>query len=372
MKTGRKCGVVLLVFSMLVGLTACGNTASGNNNNDGFNASVTNTNTTTTEQSQTPTTTQPTEQKEKETYYTNLIDKDTETKQNAASKRESDLELANIMLRECTKKLSNCTVEVTANTDYKCNDVDKNMGLFTSVPTNANYTVVTRLCFDGQSTQLSCKQEKTLYRDKNLLGTFYQTLMAQATSVDAWSDKMNFLLYNNIGTSDLFESQPLAAIQDELTKGEVYKYISKDVRSCLNRFLSLTIDSIEEKDGVYIIKGKTKDIFVIVDEIGGNAITNNATLVNAQGQKNAGLMNTTGILVKHNVDVTLYVDKATETLVAIEASSENSLNEEVTTMKGIIKDVGTTVIEPVDLPEEIPSISTSEIPTINAAITYSR
>lgn len=303
-------------------------------------------------------------------YYAQLLENDTQAKQDAETKRNSDLELADLMLRECTKKLSNCTIELFATTKYKCGDIDKQF-IYGSTPTDGVYEVATRLCFTDEGLQLATRQEKSLYRDTTLLDSAALSLTAQATATDDWSDKMNFLLYHTID----YEGEtgiPVDTIQDSFTKGEIYKYISRDVRSSLNRFLSIDVDNITEEDGTYIIKGKTKDIFVIVDEMGGNAILNNQTWVNNKGQKNAGLMNTTGILVKHKVDVTLYIDKATETLTAIEAKSENSLNEEETTMQGVIINVGSTEIEPYDAPEALINRSISDVDTINKAITYSR
>ena len=306
-------------------------------------------------------------------YYTDLLVTDARNKQNAKEKQASDLALAELLLKECTKKLSNCTVELDALTKYNCGDIDKQVYKGKTTPTNAEYKVTTLLRFDTNATQLTCKQDKMLYRDNNLIDTYFLMLTTQATAVDNWSDKMNFLMFYNIGMGNsTITNEPIATIKDELSKGEVYNYISKDVRSCLNRFLSIDIESLEEEDNTYIIKGKTKAIFVIVDEIGGNAIRNNETWVNADGQKNAGLMNTTGILVKHNNDITLYIDKETETLTAIEATSKNELNHEETEMKGVVKDVGTTEIEPIALPEDLATIAISEINKVNADVIYSR
>ncbi len=363
-------GLVLSV-SLVVCLSACAGKQETQTGTD-FSATMTNTTSSETPQTETqstPDATQESTNSGKSTYYTELLQNDTQAKQDAENKRAADLELADIMLRECTKKLSNCTIDITATTSYKCGDLDKQETYAGGVPTNGVYEVATELCFADNASQLSCKQDKNLYRDKNLVGQKSYTLVAQTTTSDNWSDKMNFLMYYVI--EDEGDIPPFA-IKDEMTKGEVYKYISKDVRSCLSRFLSIDVEDIEEKDGNYVITGKTKDIFVIVDEMGGNAITNNATWVNNKGQKNAGLMNTTGVLVKHKNDVTLYIDKATETLVAIEAKSENSLNEEETIMQGVVKNVGTTEITSYDVPDDLLTIAISDVSKINSAITYSR
>ncbi len=358
-----------LVASMLIGLSGCANKKEQTT----FDSTTVSTSDTQEQQVQTTTpepTTTPAENTTATNYYEQLLENDTQAKQDAENKRASDLELADIMLRECTKKLSNCTVELYATTKYKCGDVDKQIAFAGGVPTTGEYVVGTRLCFTENGTQLATRQEKNLYRDQNLINNSALSLTAQVTTSDKWSDKMDFLMYLTLGSdgSDVVLNKD----KDSLSKGEVYQYISKDVRSSLSRFLSIDVDDITEKDGTYIITGKTKDIFVIVDEVGGNSILNNQTWVNGQGQKNAGLMNTTGILVKHKVDVTLYIDKATETLTAIEAKSENALNEEETLMAGVVLNVGSTEIELFDEPDALITRSISDVDKINKAITYSR
>ena len=361
----RKQSIMGLILGLSIMLVGCGQATSTSDVDVTLSDNTVEANTTSQNvvEDKTETVEQPTE---KSNYYTDLLDKDRTNKEAEKEKQASDLELARLMLTECTKKLSNCTVTIVAVSDYNCNDNDRQSNA-AEQPTKGEYRVATKLKYSSRANQFICRQEKSLYRDITELSRENIDLVAQATAQDDWSDSMDFLLYTAVN-----DATP-AVLKDEMTKGELYKYIAKDVRSSLNRFLAISIDDVEETDTQYIISGTTKEMFVIVDEVGGNAILNNETWVNAQSkQSRAGLMATQGILTQHNNNVVLYIDKETETLVALEATAESSLNNEQTLMKCSITDIGTTDVEAVEVADDLATFSLTDVPQINRNTTYKK
>jgi hypothetical protein len=357
---------LIVVSCILVLVSGCGNTQTPTNTelSTPTSASVSNASTSTAVSTNDETITE-TDEDYNQSYYQNLIDSDIKEKEETEKKRQEDLELATILLQECTKKLNNCTVNIQAETKYKCNDVDKSLANLKEVPTNGKIKASTVLAFTEAGSALACVETKELFRDTTEVFGGVVTMYAQATAQDDWSDNMDFLLVLSTPGQQPF------VLKESLIKGQVYQYISKDVRSSLGRFLSLNLDSLEERDDVYVIKGTTKATFVMVDEISGNSIINEETIA-LNNKINGGLIDTTGILVKHNNDVTLYIDKETETLVKIEASSTNTLNEETTILTGTIEDIGTTVIDTnIDM-SNIDGMAITDMPLINKATVNSR
>ena len=213
----------------IIGLVGCN---SDEQTNNGASFAVT----TNTVQESTEEKPEPTPEPKKQNYYTDLVENDAQQKEEANQKKAEDFELAEKMLRICTQKLQNCTININATAEFKCSDENTQTISVGDVPTNGKYETTTVVQITPNASQLSCKQIKTLYRDITALSTEAVLLIAQTVAEDTWTDNMQFNLYIERPNDNYTNT-----VTEHLNKGTAYKYLSRDVRSCLNNILAINI-----------------------------------------------------------------------------------------------------------------------------------